>query len=103
MSPRILRSPEAERDIVEIGLYIAETSLTYSDLFLESVETTLIALARMPRVGFTRNFRNPKYADIRIWRVKGFENYLIFYRPITDGIEILRIIHGARDIEILFE
>jgi len=34
--------------------------------------------------------------------VKGFERYLIFYRPLTDGVEILRAIHGARDIERLF-
>jgi toxin ParE1/3/4 len=25
-------------------------------------------------------------------------NYLIFYRPISDGIEIVRVLHGARDI-----
>lgn len=31
-------------------------------------------------------------------------NYLIFYRPLPDGIEILRVLHGARDIAaILFD
>jgi toxin ParE1/3/4 len=37
-----------------------------------------------------------------VWRVKDFEKYLIFYRPQKDGIDVLRIIHGARDIEELF-
>lgn len=103
MSPKILRSPEAERDIIEIGSFIAETSLEYSDLFLKAIETTLMALVRMPRAGVTRTFRNPKYAGIRVWRVKGFEKYLIFYRPLNDGIIVLRLIHAARDLEILFE
>jgi plasmid stabilization system protein ParE len=34
--------------------------------------------------------------------VKGFERYLIFYRALTDDVEILRVIHCARDIERLF-
>jgi hypothetical protein len=34
--------------------------------------------------------------------VKGFERYLIFYRPLTDGVELLRVIHCARDVERLF-
>jgi toxin ParE1/3/4 len=29
-------------------------------------------------------------------------NYLIFYRPLADGIEIVRVLHGARDIDSLF-
>ncbi|MGH9438287.1 MAG: type II toxin-antitoxin system RelE/ParE family toxin, partial [Terriglobia bacterium] len=35
--------------------------------------------------------------------VKDFPKYLIFYRPIRDGIEVVRVIHGARDIPALFE
>jgi len=81
MSPKILRRPEAERDIVEIGYFIAAKSLQNSDEFLEAVETTLVALAQMPRMGAMRRFRSPKYDGIRVWRVKGFEKYLIFYRP----------------------
>jgi plasmid stabilization system protein ParE len=35
--------------------------------------------------------------------VKGFENYLIFYRVIRDRVEIARVMHGARDLERSFE
>ncbi len=42
-------------------------------------------------------------ADDSASRLKGFERYLIFYRPLADGAEILRVIHGARDIERLFQ
>jgi len=34
--------------------------------------------------------------------VKGFENWLIFYQPKRNGVEIVHVIHGARDIESLF-
>jgi toxin ParE1/3/4 len=37
-----------------------------------------------------------------MWPVKDFEKYLIFYRSLPEGIEVVRIIHGARDIERLF-
>jgi toxin ParE1/3/4 len=40
---------------------------------------------------------------IRLWRIRGFERYLIFYRPIPDGIEVIRVLHGARDIDTIFE
>jgi plasmid stabilization system protein ParE len=35
--------------------------------------------------------------------VCGFDNYLIFYREMRDGIQVLHVYHGARDIEALFE
>ena len=59
-------------------------------------------LAKMPELGAQRSFRNPRWSAVRAWPVNGFERYLIFYRPFTDGVEILRVIHGARDIERLF-
>jgi hypothetical protein len=36
---------------------------------------------------------------VRQQAIKGFRRYLIFYRLIDSGVEILRVIHGARDIE----
>ena len=60
-------------------------------------------LARLPHAGLLCRFRNPKSKDTRLWIVRGFENYLIFYRPLQDRIELLRIVHGARDIATLFE
>jgi toxin ParE1/3/4 len=40
---------------------------------------------------------------LRIWRIDGFPNHLIFYRPIEGGIEIVRVLHGARDIDAVLE
>jgi toxin ParE1/3/4 len=43
----------------------------------------------------------PQAVSVRSWPVKGFGNYPIFYHPTRYGIEIIRIIHGARDIETI--
>jgi len=40
---------------------------------------------------------------MRMWLVSGFSNYLIFYRPKEDMLQILRVIHGARDYMAIFE
>jgi plasmid stabilization system protein ParE len=48
-----------------------------------------------------RKFRNPRLKGVRSWLVSGFENYIIFYRAIPEGIEVLHVYHGARDIEAL--
>jgi toxin ParE1/3/4 len=40
---------------------------------------------------------------VRRLPVKGFENYLIFYVPRSGGIDVIRVLHGARDIDNLFE
>lgn len=40
---------------------------------------------------------------MRSWVVSGFENYLIFYRPLPEGIEVVRFVHGARDTPSLLD
>jgi toxin ParE1/3/4 len=35
---------------------------------------------------------------MRRWRVRGFENYLIFYQPLAQGIDVLRVVYGTRDL-----
>jgi toxin ParE1/3/4 len=38
-----------------------------------------------------------------MWRVRGFDRHLIFYRPIADGIEVNRILHSSRDVAAVLE
>ena len=53
----------------------------------------------MPGVGGLWESDNPGLAGIRVSRIRRFKNYLIFYRVLDDGIEVVRVLHGARDIE----
>ncbi|WP_396127361.1 type II toxin-antitoxin system RelE/ParE family toxin [Acidicapsa acidisoli] len=58
---------------------------------------------RMPRMGLRCGFRRLSLRRIRRWPLKGFENWLIFYQPKHQGIEVVRVIHGSRDIEALLD
>lgn len=65
---------------------------------LLAAEQAFEGLARFPLKGTARRFSNPKYAGVRSWPIPGFEWHVIFYRPIADGIEILRVIHASRNL-----
>ncbi len=64
-----------------------------------AAEKTLVQLDNFPQSGKSSKFNHPDLLDIRQKAIRGFEKYLIFYRLIEDGVEIIRIIHGSRDIE----
>jgi toxin ParE1/3/4 len=57
----------------------------------------------MPEIGSRRRFNNPALLNVRVWPVKGFDKYRIYYRPLGDRIEILRILHAARDSDAIFD
>jgi toxin ParE1/3/4 len=61
-------------------------------------------LASMPGMGARYEPDEPLYAEIRYCPITRHRNHLVFYRPIPDGIEVLRVLHGAREIpNILLE
>ena len=60
---------------------------------VSSTLTSGSMLAEGPRMGRARSFPDPELADLRSWSVKGFVNFLIFYRPIDNGIEVVRVLH----------
>lgn len=95
--------PEADKDIDDSFLYIARDSLDSAIRFLVAVRADARQLAQMPGMGARREFARADLKGVRFWPVSGFRNFLIFYRPIEDGIEVLRVIHGARNIERQFE
>lgn len=86
---RIARS--AQRDLNEIWCYIGGFDVRAADRWLGAVERQFKLLATNPQVGQARLDLAP---DVRFLPVS---NYLIFYRPIENGVEIARVIHGARD------
>lgn len=102
MSGRIVLRQDAHDDIDGVSDYIARDNLDAARRFRAMVRHDLGALCEMPGMGALREFDNPRLAGVRSWPVKHFRNYLIFYRPIEIGIEVLRVLHGARDIERIF-
>lgn len=94
--PRLLKRPDAENDLDEIWLYIAQDSPTNADRFLDRIQERCWALADFPNMGVSRD-------ELRAGlRSQSIGNYLIFYFPLEDGVDIVRVLHGSRDIESLF-
>ena len=93
----------AKRDIEEIFVFIGERDFDAGLDFLLAVEQTCELLATMPRLGSTRRFSSARTRGIRQFPVKSYEDYLIFYVPSADGIDVLRVLHGKRDIESILK
>jgi len=100
---RVVKRVAAKRDLTDHLVFLGENaSAEVARRFLHAAGVSFGILSKMPELGVQRGFQNPRFSAVRVWPVKGFERYLISYRPLADGVEILRIIHGARDIERLF-
>ena len=96
--------PAADRDLDDQAAYLAmQASLDIALRFYDAAATTFSHITGMPGIGERWPSTNPRLADMRVWRIEGFENHLIFYRATVDGIDIIRVLHGARDIESLLE
>lgn len=93
---RVLTKPEADNDLLDIWLFIAQDSPNNADHFLERIRDKFWGLAESPEIGSNRSTLKEGLRSYPIG------SYLIFYFPLTDGVEIVRVLHGARDIESLF-
>jgi toxin ParE1/3/4 len=89
--------------LIDCFVYISRDSEESAARFLRAAEETFLDLAAMPGMGVSTSLGESGDQTLRRWRIRGFENFLIFYRPVQDGIEVIRVLHGAREIERLFE
>ena len=100
--PDILLSEFVEPELVAIWEFIAFDNLDAADRFLDAAQNTFVQLARMSGLGRARKFPESALKNLRSFRIRDFENYVVFYRPIPDGIEVFHVLHGARDLEAFF-
>ncbi len=90
---RFILSPEAARDIREIWARIAAESVPAARRVRLEIFAACRRLADHPRIGHTRPELTEK--PVLFWPVG---SYLIIYNPTRRALEIVRVIHGARDI-----
>lgn len=96
--------PAADRDLDDQADYlVAHEGLEAGIRFYRAAEETLRLLASQPNMGKLIEYRSPVLRDVRMFPLKRFSKILAFYRPLKDGIEVVRLLHGARDIEGLFK
>lgn len=91
-------SAEAERDLEELGDYIARDNCDRAISYISELRTKCLSLADLPQ-GFPLV---PRYETKGIRRrVDG--SHLIFYRVELEEIVVLHVVHGAQSYgEILF-
>jgi toxin ParE1/3/4 len=96
---RIVKRLAAKRDLTQHFVWFAEGASTeLAQRFLQAAEKSFQDLAGMPKMGPLK-IHEGKFAGVRMWRVTGFENFLIFYRPLKDGVAIERIFHAKQDYQ----
>ncbi len=99
----VLKRESAKRDLIAQWLWYAENAdIDTADRFLAAANSTVSMLAGQPEAGYGFFVKRPQLQGMRRFPVSdGFEKILLFYFPLADGIELVRVVHGNRDIERL--
>jgi toxin ParE1/3/4 len=94
---RVRLTPLAEADIEGIGDRIAERNPARAVTYVRELRGRCLSIGEFPHAGPPR----PQWGEgVRI-AVHG--KYLIVYRVRDEAVQILRVVHGARDLDALFE
>jgi plasmid stabilization system protein ParE len=95
---RFVVTPEARQDVLDIWDYVARNSLDAAERVVDRIETAFEKLADAPGIGhFREDLLDQRY---RFWSV---HSYLIAYRWDVKPIQIIAVVHGARDLEVFFD
>jgi plasmid stabilization system protein ParE len=62
---------------------------------------TFALLSTQPQTGLASSSTEPEVGVSAVFRISGFEKMLVLYLPVSSGVEIVRVIHGSRDLSSL--
>src|SRR4051794_8292504 len=102
MNRRIIKSDLALGDLEEQAEYLRQRSPRAALRFLDAAEGTFRQLASMPGMGQRHETENPLYQDLRCFPISRFPAHIVYYKPLADGIIVIRVVHGSRDIDQIF-
>jgi toxin ParE1/3/4 len=94
--PQVNRAHQANRDLIDILQHIGRHNPAAGRRFSADVDKKCGRLAQFPGLGAACEELAPGLRQVSL------SNYVLFYRPTDDGIELIRVLHGARDISNLF-
>lgn len=92
---RIVLTELAEDDLIDIWVHIAPDNEAAADRVVDEIHEVTYKLLRFPLMG--RNADNLRPGA----RAFVHGSYLIVYRPMEYGIAVLRVVHGAQELELL--
>jgi toxin ParE1/3/4 len=93
---QIRLADSAKLDLLDIWLFLSSSNMELADRVIDQITVTYERLADFPEMGRSRDELFPGYRSFPI------DGYLIFYRPIQNGVEIIRVVHGSRNLPELF-
>jgi len=93
---------DAENDLNLIWDFIAQDNVDAANRVLDKMQDAMELLAEMPEMAQKRPGLSKVYPNLRVWPLPDYPNYLVFYLPVEAGILVIRILHGARNIEEIF-
>ncbi|MEI9887486.1 MAG: type II toxin-antitoxin system RelE/ParE family toxin [Rhizomicrobium sp.] len=93
---KVSYTERARLDLIEIGAFIDADSPRNADLFIAKLEAKANKIAQWPRIYTRRDDLMPGLRSAVLGK------YLIFFRIVGNGIEVVRVTHGARDLKHLF-
>jgi plasmid stabilization system protein ParE len=89
-------TPSARRDINGICSFIAADNLNAADRVFSAIFEACKALGQNPSLGHLDTALTAK--PIRFWTLSQFPNYIIVYRKVRTGVQVLRVVHGRRNL-----
>jgi toxin ParE1/3/4 len=99
---RYVVRPRANWDLEDQAYYWATVANSgVGHRFLVAAHDTFALLATQPNMGWHCRLRQASLKKLRVFRVNGFETILVMYVPLRDGVEILRVVHGSRNLRTL--
>ncbi len=101
MPLRIRVGSRAWESVGEISSYLAShASLSSARRFYQTFHEDIASLADFPEIGAVWESTQPRLRGLRFWPMtKPFQKYLVYYRLHKSVVEVVEVIHGARDIE----
>ena len=93
--PYIL-TPLAKADIFQIWSFIAHDNEDAADRVERAIYDACAFVAEAPMRGHSRSDLTTR--PLRFWTVTRYPNYVIVYRPATNPLEVIAVVHGKRNI-----
>ena len=92
-------TPQAADDLFEIWVHIARDNIEAANRVEDAVLEGCVFVAQVPLAGQMR--RDLTNLPVRFWTIQRYPNYRIVYDPETTPVQIVRVLHGARNLPLL--
>ena len=102
-SPRLVLSDAAVADILEqTDWYAAQSGESLAKRWEKAVTAAVLRVVSRPASGTPCTFQASELRGVRRTTISGFPKHLLLYRFDGEEVFVLRVVHGARDLERLF-